>query len=316
MADTAADVLVRLLELLALASRPGGVGLEEASARLGREPRRLVDDLRLAANREHYHPPGWVDDLRIEIAPDRVEVWTSQKFDRPPGLTRLEALSLSLALRAAAAQRPEAERPELLELATRLDAGIASGSVEELLPMISLEDGSDPDGYRRLLERAIRERRSCRIRYVGSSDPQPDVRGVDPYGLVYGNGTWYLVGRCERSGATKVFRLDRVIAAELLDERFDRPDDLNLQSFVEGGRVFTAHETRPVTVRYSKGVSDWVREKGPVREGPGGEVFVDYAIADPHWVVRHVLRYGPEAMVVEPEEVRGLVIESLRTQLV
>ena len=316
MADTAADVLLRLLELMALASRPGGVALEEASARLGREPQRLVDDLRLAANREDYHPPGWVDDLRIEIAPDRVEVRTSHKFDRPPGLTRLEALSLSLALRAAAAHRPEAERQEMLDLATRLDAGIATGSVAEFLPMISVEDGGDPDGYRRLLERAIRERRSCRIRYIGSSDPETDLRGVDPYGLVYGSGAWYLIGRCERNGDTKVFRLDRVIAAELLDERFDRPDDLNLASFVEGGRVFAADDTRPVTVRYSSGVSDWVREQGPVREGPGGEVFVEYGIADPNWVVRHVLRFGPEAMVVEPEEVRGLVIESLRTQLV
>ena len=251
MADTAADVLLRLLELMALASRPGGVALEEASARLGREPQRLVDDLRLAANREDYHPPGWVDDLRIEIAPDRVEVRTSHKFDRPPGLTRLEALSLSLALRAAAAHRPEAARQEMLDLATRLDAGIASGSAAEFLPMISVEDGGDPDGFRQLLERAIRERRSCRIRYVGSSEPGLDFRGVDPYGLVHGNGTWYLIGRCGRSGETKVFRLDRVIATELLDARFDRPDDLDLRSFVEGGRVFAAyvHRHHPPSLR-------------------------------------------------------------------
>lgn len=317
MPDTAADVLLRLLELMALASRPGGVALQEASARLEREPQRLVDDLRLAASREHYHPPGWVDDLRIEIGSDRVEVQTSHKFDRPPGLSLLEALSLSLALRAAAGPRPEAERQEMLDLARRLDAGIASGAAAEFLPRISVEDGNDPDGYRRLLERAIRERRACRIRYLGSSNPEPDVRAVDPYGLVYASGTWYLIGRCAKSSEVRVFRLDRVVAAELelAEERFERPDDVNLESFVAGGRVFAAAETRPVTVRYSERVSDWVRESGPVREGPNGEVFVDYQIADPHWVVRHVLQYGPEAVVVEPDEIRGMVIESLRRQL-
>lgn len=315
MPDTAADVLLRLLELMALASRPGGVALQEASARLEREPQRLVEDLRLAASREHYHPPGWVDDLRIEIGSDRVEVRTSEKFDRPPGLSLLEALSLSLALRAAAGQRPEAERQAMLDLASRLDAGIASGSAAEFLPRISVEDGNDPDGYRRLLERAIRERRACRIRYLGSSNPEPDVRAVDPYGLVYANGTWYLIGKCAKSSQVRVFRLDRVIAAELADERFERPDDVSLESFVEGGRVFTAEETRPVTVRYSERVSDWVREKGPVRDGPNGEVFVDYRVADPQWVVRHVLQYGSEAVVVEPDEIRGMVIESLRRQL-
>jgi proteasome accessory factor C len=315
MPDTAADVLLRLLELMALASRPGGVGLEEASARFGREPQRLVDDLRLAANRDSYHPPGWVDDLRIEIGSDRVEVRTSEKFDRPPGLSPLEALSLSLALRVAAGRQPQAERHAMRELARRLDAGIASGSAEEYLPRISVEEGNDPDGFRQLLERAVRERRNCRICYVGSANPEPAGRSVDPYGLVHGNGVWYLIGRCAQSSEMRVFRLDRVISVELGDERFDRPEDVNLASFVEGGRVFAATETRPVTIRYSDRVSDWIREMGPVREGSNGEVFVDYRIADPQWVVRHVLRYGPEAVVVDPGEIRGMVMESLRVHL-
>ena len=32
-----------------------------------------------------------------------------------------------------------------------------------------------------------------------------------------------------------------------------------------------------------------------------------YQVADPHWIVRHVLQYGAEAEVLEPEEVRGWV---------
>ena len=38
-----------------------------------------------------------------------------------------------------------------------------------------------------------------------------------------------------------------------------------------------------------------------------GSVTETYQVADPHWIVRHVLQYGPEAEVVEPEEVRGWV---------
>jgi predicted DNA-binding transcriptional regulator YafY len=34
---------------------------------------------------------------------------------------------------------------------------------------------------------------------------------------------------------------------------------------------------------------------------------VTYQVADPHWIVRHVLSYGAEAEVLEPGEVRGWV---------
>ena len=315
MPEAAADLLCRLLELMAVASGSEGIPLSEAEARFDRSSDELLDDLQLVVTREDYHPAGWVDDIRIEIEPDRVRVSSSRKFDRPPALTRREALALSLALRAAAGWLPVSERSEVIQLATRLDAGIASGSASELLPRLSLADGGDPDGFRQLFERAIAERMSCRIRYVSSNDPDPAERTVDPYRLAYGNGNWYLIGRCGRSADVRVFRLDRVIAAELSETRFDLPEDLNYDSFVEGGRVFLAAETVPVAVRYSAAVSDWARERGPVREGPGGSVIVEFPVADPAWVVRHVLLHAPEAVVVEPPAVREEVENVLRRQL-
>ena len=38
-----------------------------------------------------------------------------------------------------------------------------------------------------------------------------------------------------------------------------------------------------------------------------GSVTVAYQVADPHWIMWHVLQYGAEAVVLEPEEVRGWV---------
>jgi predicted DNA-binding transcriptional regulator YafY len=36
-------------------------------------------------------------------------------------------------------------------------------------------------------------------------------------------------------------------------------------------------------------------------------VTIAHPLADTAWAVRHVLQYGPDAEVVEPEEVRALV---------
>ncbi|MFC1575522.1 WYL domain-containing protein [Gemmatimonadota bacterium] len=41
--------------------------------------------------------------------------------------------------------------------------------------------------------------------------------------------------------------------------------------------------------------------------GQGRGFTVTHRVADPHWIVRHVLQYGAEAEVLTPEEVRGWV---------
>ncbi|MBE3559532.1 MAG: YafY family transcriptional regulator [Ktedonobacteraceae bacterium] len=52
-------------------------------------------------------------------------------------------------------------------------------------------------------------------------------RRVDPYGLVYRSGFWYMTGYCHLRAALRTFRLDRAVQAELLDETFTRPPGFN-----------------------------------------------------------------------------------------
>ena len=42
-----------------------------------------------------------------------------------------------------------------------------------------------------------------------------------------------------------------------------------------------------------------------------GSVTISYPLADTRWVVRHVLQYGAEARVLEPESARVAVREAL-----
>ena len=316
MAERAADVLARVLELMALASQPGGIGIDDAADRLDCSRDRLLDDLRLVVVREYYHPAGWTEDIRIEIGGETIEVSSGGRFDRPPGLNQREALALALALRTAAHDRPAGERVEMLELATRLDDSLSSMSGGELWPRIRMEDGNDQEGLRGLLEGSIADRSSCRISYLTPDGPEPSERTIDPYRLVFGSGKWFVIGYCDRRDSVRVFRLDRILEISITGETFEVHPELELDGFVDGGRVFSAAETVPVTVRYSPRIEAWIREKGPVRDaGDGGGVLVDFEIADPSWIVRHVLQYGPDAELVEPEDLRDLVVESLRRQV-
>ena len=315
MAERAADVLGRMLELMALASRGDGIGIDEAAGLIEASRDRLLDDLRLVVTREYYHPPGWTEDIRIEIGAETIRVSSDGRFDRPPALSRREALALALALRTAAHDRSPAERQEMFDLADRLDRELAAVPAGDLWPTISLDDGSDQEGLRGLFEASIADRAGCRIKYLRPDERQPTERRIDPYQLAFAGGNWFVIGFCHRRDDFRVFRFDRILEATVTDEAFEIRPDFEPASLIDGGRVFIATQTVPVTVRYGPGIEAWIREKGPVREADGGGVLVDFEVADPAWIVRHVLQYGSDAELVEPEELRKLVLESVRRQV-
>ncbi|MFC9974690.1 helix-turn-helix transcriptional regulator [Spirillospora sp. NPDC127200] len=74
------------------------------------------------------------------------------------------------------------------------------------------------------LAAAARARRRVRMRYRSWKGDDSE-RDLDPYGLVFHSGRWYVTGHDHRSGETRTFRVDRVRAAEPTGVPFEVPDD-------------------------------------------------------------------------------------------
>ena len=62
-----------------------------------------------------------------------------------------------------------------------------------------------------------------------------------------------------------------------------------------------------MTVRHSPRIARWIEEQGLGDRRPDGSIDVRHPVADPGWLVRHVLYHGPDAEVVEPPEMRDLI---------
>jgi predicted DNA-binding transcriptional regulator YafY len=69
---------------------------------------------------------------------------------------------------------------------------------------------------------AVRERRRVRMRYRSGISEETE-RDVDPYAVVQGDAFWYTLGYCHLREGRRLFRLDRVLAVERLDESFELP---------------------------------------------------------------------------------------------
>ncbi|HYF65559.1 MAG TPA: YafY family protein [Herpetosiphonaceae bacterium] len=82
-----------------------------------------------------------------------------------------------------------------------------------------------------LISQATRLRRRVRISYQ-AADGAASERDFDPYGVVFQAGRWYAVGHCHLRGGIRMFRLDRMRGAELLDDVFTAPASFDALGYV------------------------------------------------------------------------------------
>ena len=76
------------------------------------------------------------------------------------------------------------------------------------------------------LSEAVEGQRRVWFRYTGWRGEATE-RQLDPYGVVWASGRWYLVGWCHLRAAVRVFRVDRVAAVAVLPQTFSRPADFD-----------------------------------------------------------------------------------------
>ena len=156
-----------------------------------------------------------------------------------------------------------------------------------------------------LARRAMDEGRLLSILYTGERDRAGTARSIEPHQVVLAEGRVYVVAWCRKSAGWRNFRADRVI--DVMLERGTFRPRADFKPFAEGESVFRAEPDAvdEVTVRFSPDIARWLEERYPdAARRDDGSVDVTYQVADPSWLVRHVLQYGPEAEVLGPAEYR------------
>ena len=162
---------------------------------------------------------------------------------------------------------------------------------------------------------AARERRSVRMRYRSGRGEETD-RAIDPYGVVFHGGGWYLTGHCHLRGDRRLFRLDRVVEAELTDDRFERPAGFDVLADVLRA-LASVPDTYAVEVRLATtmdAAGDLVPADFAVLEEHPDGVTLRCFTRDLDWMARMLARLPVAFTVVSPPELRP-AIQALAARL-
>jgi len=321
VAERADDRLVRLLGLVAYLDGHGPVPVADLAARFGVSEQKIRDDVdQLWVTGT---PGYWPDDL-IDFDADAVErgvvhLTNARGLTRPLRLGTREAVALVAALRALLDSPPvqaDATRAQLVGSAlAKLTAatGEAASAVD-----VRLGHGGDP-AVVAAVTTAVAQGRRLRIRYVNAADVVGD-REVDPARVLTQDGAGYLLAWCHRAVGRRTFRLDRVLAAEVLDEPVDAErvaevgGDVDVAASVAGGGDGEAAE---VTVTFAP-QARWLAEdvaSQAVTELGGGVFAMRVRVTNPAWLRSVLLAAAPSVLAVDPPGVAAEVATAARHAL-
>ncbi|MCB0967420.1 MAG: WYL domain-containing protein [Ilumatobacter sp.] len=289
----AEDRLRRLLVMLPWLMERGEVPVAEAAAHFGLSEHEVARDLELAAM---CGLPPFVDEM-IDVFIDDGMIWVGvpRLFTRPLRLNSVEAWEL-LAAGRAAMQLPGAD-PDgplgrgLAKLAAALGEDDTGGVRVDL---------ERPDVADRLAT-AIDAAERLRIAYWSASRDEVGERTIVPRQLFTDRGEWYVSADDDRSGEVRTFRLDRIESVEGTGE----VGVAGAGPLPTPGEWFTDADIPRVTVRLAPSAR-WIVERYPSDEV--GEPDVDgwvearLPVASRRWFVRTMLRLGPGAQIVEPDD--------------
>ncbi|MEZ0311697.1 MAG: helix-turn-helix transcriptional regulator [Myxococcota bacterium] len=228
--------------------------------------------------------------------------------------TELALLSIAGAAAASVAGFPG--RAAVIRALAKLGFDVDEARMPSTMAHSPVQEGVDAErvgAHLAKLHEAVAVQRRMRVVYDGGRGAAPTTREVDPYGLYYKQGAWYLVGFCHLRKAERTFHLARI--RELGDVRagsqheFTVPKDFDLAQHARR-RPWEFPQEKPyaVTVKLADRLLPAMHEIfGPnvtSEPAPGGGAVVRLRATHTNALVNTLLPYGAAAEVLEPQSLR------------
>lgn len=185
---------------------------------------------------------------------------------------------------------------------------------------IFLEDVPSARRYLSVVISALKEQRQLDFNYSPYTRSSSRPVTLEPYFLKIFRQRWYITGRNVDEDKLKTYALDRMDQVTLA-ATFTMPDDFDAEEFCADtfGIMFTQGDTKRVVLRTDPRQAKYFRTL-PLHHSQQEMVHDQYSDFSyrlkltPDFV-QELLGYGPRVMVMEPPELRAMIVSSLQDAL-
>lgn len=153
-----------------------------------------------------------------------------------------------------------------------------------------------------LLKRAVINHKVVSIIYV-SSYYRKTKRNIHPLKLFYKSKEWYVKSYCTKNNDFRLFKINRILECELLDEDFTPVEFPDLQD--------TGHNTyNKIILRFPKEMAYRVYDEftdDELAEQENGDLIATAYMPEDAWLIGYLLSFGAYVDVVEPIHLRQVL---------
>lgn len=158
-----------------------------------------------------------------------------------------------------------------------------------------------------LLKSAIIHCRTIKIYYAGSYEVISE-RIVQPLKLVYKSKAWYLKAFCTEKQDWRIFKLNRIVDIEILNEYFKpRSFPKTIETSEEKYNQITLCFPREMAYR----VYDEF-DKTQVQQQANGDFIASAAMPQDSWLIGFLLSFGTQVEIISPAYLKEVVAEQAK----
>ena len=180
---------------------------------------------------------------------------------------------------------------------------------------VSLKQFKEYGKYREILNTikdAALNRKTVEMVYFTMGRKKKVRRRVDPYRILFFNGTFYVIGYCHLRKDVRTFALERIKMLTTTDESFSVPEDFRLEDYMGSGFGVIGGRPEKIKIWFSPDIAGYIKEKTwhesqVINQQPDGSIIFEADMAITEELVSWVMSWGSKAEVLEPKSLQDQI---------
>ena len=209
------------------------------------------------------------------------------------------------------------------KLATMFDDKI-SIDVKDLDDIISFNVGPVRKVNEKTMDKitaAIRESKIVNVRYLTGYSGVVSQREIDIYHLRNFHGDWYVIGFCHKEKEIRIFAVSRIREIKLTNRHFDIQEGFDIKEyFRDSFGIFESKGKYDIKLKIMNESARYVQEKQwhrsqKIRKMKDGSIVMEFWLNSLAEIFVWVLALGADCEVMEPKELREMVVNEMEKTL-
>ncbi|HEY9784866.1 MAG TPA: YafY family protein [Candidatus Obscuribacterales bacterium] len=167
------------------------------------------------------------------------------------------------------------------------------------------------------LKDACEKRLQVHLEYYSASTGETTPRTVEPYRLLDNRGTWYLVAYCHLRHDMRLFALHRIRDYEVRETEYVARDAAEVDKWIDSAfQIEHRGAEQTVKIMFDIAAARYIRERTwhssqAIEEHDDGSCTITFVTQSLDEILRWVLQYGGQAEILEPPELRDMMLNAI-----